>query len=110
MREALASTVGLAGLPTAPERPIRVHAAEDRPQPRLDAASEGGMVVHVGRVRACPVLGIRFTALGHNLERGAAGGSILNAELCLSNGSLGGSLGDLPGGRLGAAQRRSRVT
>jgi aspartate-semialdehyde dehydrogenase len=101
VREALASFAGLAGLPTAPERPIRVHAALDRPQPRLDAASEGGMVVHVGRVRACPVLGIRFTALGHNLERGAAGGSVLNAELCVSEKRLGG---------LDAAQRPARVT
>ena len=98
VREALASFAGLEGLPTAPARPIRVHAAEDRPQPRLDAPSEGGMVVHVGRVRTCPVLGIRFIALGNNLERGAAGGSVLNAELCLSQG------------RLGAVQRPVRVT
>lgn len=98
VREALASFAGLAGLPTAPERPVRVHAADDRPQPRLDAASEGGMIVHVGRVRTCPVLGIRFVALGHNLERGAAGGSVLNAELCLAEG------------RLGSLQRPARVT
>jgi aspartate-semialdehyde dehydrogenase len=54
--------------------------------------------VHVGRVRTCPVLGIRFVALGNNLERGAAGGSVLNAELCLSQG------------RLGDVQRPVRVT
>jgi len=86
VREVLASFEGLAGrgLPTAPERPVRVHLAPDRPQPRLDADADGGMPVHVGRVRACPVLGIRFVVLGHNLERGAAGGSVLNAELFLS--------------------------
>ena len=41
----------------------------------------GGMTVSVGRVRACPVLTHKFVALGHNTIRGAAGASILNAEL-----------------------------
>jgi len=88
VREVLESFAGLAGrgLPTAPERPLHVHRAEDRPQPRLDVEVDGGMPVHVGRVRACPVLGIRFVLLGHNLERGAAGGSVLNAELFQSRG------------------------
>jgi len=35
----------------------------------------------VGRVRSCPLLGIKFVVLGHNTIRGAAGASILNAEL-----------------------------
>ena len=52
----------------------------------LDVDAERGMRVHVGRLRPCPVLGIRFTALGHNLERGAAGGSVLNAELARARG------------------------
>jgi aspartate-semialdehyde dehydrogenase len=39
------------------------------------------MTVTVGRVRACPVLTHKFVALGHNTIRGAAGASILNAEL-----------------------------
>jgi len=46
------------------------------------------MSVHVGRVRPCPVLGIKFTLLGHNTERGAAGGSVLNAELAVATGVL----------------------
>ena len=46
------------------------------------------MAVHVGRVRPCSVLGIQFIAMGHNVERGAAGGSILNAELALARGLL----------------------
>jgi aspartate-semialdehyde dehydrogenase len=37
--------------------------------------------VSVGRIRECPVLGIKFVALGHNTVRGAAGAAILNAEL-----------------------------
>lgn len=78
------------GLFSAPAAPIVVHEAADRPQPRLDAESEGGMPVHVGRIRRCGVLGIKFIALGHNAERGAAGGSILNAELALARGLVGG--------------------
>ena len=47
------------------------------------------MSVHVGRVRRCAVLGVKMTLLGHNAERGAAGGSILNAELAYARGILG---------------------
>jgi len=75
-------------LHSAPETPIRVHAAEDRPQVRLDVEKDGGMSVHVGRVRACPLLGIKFALLGHNTERGAAGASVLNAELAHALGYL----------------------
>jgi aspartate-semialdehyde dehydrogenase len=46
------------------------------------------MTVTVGRVRPCPVLGIRFVALGHNTVRGAAGAALLNAELLLADGWL----------------------
>lgn len=76
------------GLPSAPERSIRLHRAEDRPQVRRDVERDGGMSVHVGRVRRCPILGIKFTLLGHNTERGAAGGSLLNAELALASGVI----------------------
>lgn len=75
-------------LHSAPETPIRVHTAEDRPQVRLDVEKDGGMSVHVGRVRACPLLGIKFALLGHNTERGAAGASVLNAELAHALGYL----------------------
>jgi len=68
-------------LPTAPVPPIVVHDDENRPQPRLDADLGGGMAVSVGRLRTCPVLSYRFVAMGHNTVRGAAGASILNAEL-----------------------------
>jgi aspartate-semialdehyde dehydrogenase len=76
------------GLPSAPPQPLVLHSAEDRPQPRLDAESAGGMVVHVGRVRRCEVLGIKLVLLGNNVERGAAGGSVLNAELAHARGLL----------------------
>lgn len=67
-------------LHSAPAVPIVVHSAEDRPQPRRDVDAGDGMLVHIGRLRACPLLGIQFIALGHNAERGAAGASVLNAE------------------------------
>jgi len=68
-------------LPSAPERPIVVLEQPDRPQPVLDRDLEKGMASVVGRVREDPVLGVKFVVLGHNTIRGAAGASILNAEL-----------------------------
>lgn len=76
------------GLHSAPQRAIRVHDAVDRPQPRRDVEVDSGMSVHVGRIRSCPILGVKFTLLGHNAERGAAGASVLNAELALARGIL----------------------
>jgi aspartate-semialdehyde dehydrogenase len=65
------------GLPTQPEKSIELFEQPDRPQPRLDRMRGGGMTVSVGRVRP----GLRFIALGHNTIRGAAGASVMNAEL-----------------------------
>jgi aspartate-semialdehyde dehydrogenase len=75
-------------LPTAPDPAILVMAEETRPQPRLDVERGDGMTICVGRVRACPVLSHKFVALGHNTVRGAAGASILNAELMKAQGLL----------------------
>ena len=69
------------GLPTAPENPVVVREEPDRPQPRLDRYNQGGMAVAVGRIRRCPVLDFKYIVMGHNTIRGAAGASILNAEL-----------------------------
>ena len=76
-------------LPTAPDPPLVVLDEPNRPQPRLDADRGGGMTVSVGRVRTCPVLTHKFVALGHNTIRGAAGASVLNAELMYAQGMLG---------------------
>jgi aspartate-semialdehyde dehydrogenase len=65
------------GLPTQPEKSIELFEQPDRPQPRLDRMRGRGMTVSVGRVRP----GLRFIALGHNTIRGAAGASVMNAEL-----------------------------
>jgi len=80
-------------LPTAPCPPILVHTTGDRPQPRLDAGLGNGMQVSVGRIRPCPILHLRFTALGHNTIRGAAGAAVLNAELLVARGQVPGVRG-----------------
>jgi aspartate-semialdehyde dehydrogenase len=71
-------------LPSAPAHPILLRAEPDRPQPRLDRDAEGGMASVIGRVRACNVLDYKFVVLGHNTLRGAAGGTLLNAELLVA--------------------------
>ncbi len=78
---------GLEGLPSAPHPPLRVYDEAGRPQHALDL-DETDMAVHVGNVERCPIMGLKLYALGHNLERGAAGGSLLNAELAREMGYI----------------------
>jgi len=78
----------VASLPSSPPRPVLLSDEDDRPQPMRDRYSEAGMCVTVGRVRACPLLDFKFVVLGHNTLRGAAGGSIHNAELLVTQGYL----------------------
>ncbi|MBX7213233.1 MAG: aspartate-semialdehyde dehydrogenase [Thermoflexales bacterium] len=76
----------VAGLPSAPAQALVVHDAADRPQPRRDRMSGGGMSAVIGRVRAEPLFGergVKYMTLAHNTIRGAAGGSLLNAETLL---------------------------
>ena len=79
------------GLPSAPELPLIVTDAADRPQARRDVNSGAGMTVVVGRVRTDPQLDLRLVALGHNTIRGAAGGSVLNAEVLVATGVISGT-------------------
>ena len=76
------------GLPFAPEQPIEWTEQNDRPQPRLDRNRGKGMTVTVGRLRPCNVLDWKFVLLSHNTVRGAAGATILNAEMLVSLGKL----------------------
>jgi aspartate-semialdehyde dehydrogenase len=76
-------------LPSRPAHPLVVADEPNRPQPRRDVDAGAGMTVTVGRVRPDPILDIRMVALGHNTIRGAAGGSVLNAELLAVTGRLG---------------------
>ncbi len=75
-------------LPSAPEHPIVLREEADRPQARLDVETERGMATVIGRVRVCPVLQFKYTALSHNTIRGAAGAALLNAELMKAEGYL----------------------
>jgi aspartate-semialdehyde dehydrogenase len=74
------------GLPSSPEPVIVVREEADRPQPRLDRMTGNGMSTVVGRLRADPILDLKFVVLSHNTIRGAAGGSIYNAELLVREG------------------------
>ena len=78
-----------ARLPATPAD-LRSHRDEpDRPQPRRDRDAGNGLAWTVGKVRACPVLDVRYVALTHNTLRGAASGALLNAELLAVQGYLG---------------------
>jgi aspartate-semialdehyde dehydrogenase len=75
-----------ADLPSAPRPVIVLRSEADRPQPRLDRMTGHGMATVVGRVRPDPVFDLRMVVLSHNTVRGAAGGSIYNAELLVKQG------------------------
>jgi len=76
------------GLPTAPAHPVIVANAADAPQPRRHVDAGNGMTVVVGRVRPDPIFDVKLVAMGHNVVRGAAGASVLNAELMARRGML----------------------
>lgn len=76
-------------LPTSPANLLIYRPEPDRPQPRLDRDNGQGLAWTVGKVRACDVLDVRYMAITHNTLRGAASGSILNAELLVRQGYIG---------------------
>ena len=76
------------GLPSAPAHALVYRREVDRPQTLHDRDAGDGMTASIGRLRRCPILGCKFVVLAHNTIRGAAGGSVLNAELCLSKGLI----------------------
>ena len=79
-------------LPTAPAEPIIVTRDDSRPQPKLDryAGTVPGMSVVVGRIRkGLDSKSGRLTFLSHNTIRGAAGSTILTAELMYRKGLFG---------------------
>jgi aspartate-semialdehyde dehydrogenase len=75
-------------LPSRPKYPVVVSNRPDRPQPLRDIDAGAGMTVTVGRIREDALLDLRLVAMGSNTIRGAAGGSILNAELLVSRGLI----------------------
>lgn len=68
-------------LPSTPQKPLILLKEENRPQPRLDRLLDQGYTTTVGRLRKCEIFDIKLVLLSHNTVIGAAGGSILNAEL-----------------------------
>jgi aspartate-semialdehyde dehydrogenase len=79
-------------LPTVPQNTILIATEENRPQPMLDLyagspARARGMAVTVGRFKKSGNK-MRFFLLVHNTIRGAAGCSIMNAELAKHDGFL----------------------
>jgi aspartate-semialdehyde dehydrogenase len=75
-------------LPSTPQPVIHLRDELDRPQPRLDRLTGKGMTTVIGRVRQDPILHLKFVVLSHNTIRGAAGGSLYNAELLVREGLL----------------------
>lgn len=79
---------GTPNLPSMPKQILVVRQEQDRPQPRKDRHVNDGMSVTVGRVRTCPILDYRMVTVSHNTLRGAASGSILNAELLVAKNMI----------------------
>ncbi len=75
-------------LPSAPNPVIVVRDEADRPQPKLDRMTGRGMSTVVGRVRPDPLFDFKMVVLSHNTIRGAAGGSVYNAELLTKLGYI----------------------
>ena len=75
---------GIPDLPSLPNQILIVRKEEDRPQPRKDRSANNGMSVTIGRIRPCPIFDYRMVSVSHNTLRGAASGSILNAELLVA--------------------------
>jgi aspartate-semialdehyde dehydrogenase len=73
-------------LPSTPRPLIQLRREADRPQPRLDRETGRGMTTVIGRLRRDPLFDLKMIVLSHNTIRGAAGGSIYNAELLVKKG------------------------
>ena len=76
------------GLHSSPARFIDVTDEPSRPQARLDRDNGNGMSITVGRIFPDNIFDYRFVALSHNTVRGAAGSTILNAELLIERGLI----------------------
>jgi aspartate-semialdehyde dehydrogenase len=75
-------------LPSAPSPFLAYFEEDSRPQTKLDRDLGLGQAIGIGRLRPDAVFDWRFVALSHNTVRGAAGGSVLTAELLKADGYL----------------------
>lgn len=78
----------LLNLPTAPKQFLTYFNEDNRPQTKLDRDVERGMGISLGRLREDSIFDYKFICLSHNTIRGAAGGSVLTAELLTKEGFL----------------------
>ncbi len=69
------------GLPSSPKKLVYLFEDPGRPRPVQDVNNGGGMSLNIGGIRKGNSYDIECTILTHNTIRGAAGASILNAEL-----------------------------
>jgi aspartate-semialdehyde dehydrogenase len=67
---------------------LQVREEHNRPQPRIDRDTGRGYTTVVGRIRPDPIYDVKMFVLSHNTVMGAAGSSILNAELAAVKGIL----------------------
>ncbi len=75
-------------LPSAPKNPIHYFDEVKYPQPKVHRNLENGMAVSIGRLRNCNLFDYKFVVLSHNTIRGAAGGTLLIAELMIEKGYI----------------------
>jgi len=76
------------GLPSSPKIFITYFEEDNRPQTKIDRDLYSGMGISAGRIREDFILGWKCVALSHNTIRGAAGGSVLTAELLVKKGYI----------------------
>ncbi len=75
-------------LPSAPKPFLQYFEDPSRPQTKLDRDFQNGMGVSIGRLRPDSLMDYKFVCLSHNTIRGAAGGSVLTAELLCAKGYI----------------------
>ena len=75
-------------LPHAPKQFIYYYEEDNMPQTKLNRDLDGGMAIHVGRLREDSQYDYKFVCLSHNTLRGAAGGAVLLAELLCAKGYM----------------------
>jgi len=75
-------------LPFAPKNPTIYLEGDKYPQPKMHRNLGKGMAASIGRLREDTLFDYKFVVLSHNTIRGAAGGTILIAELMKAKGYL----------------------
>ena len=75
-------------LPHAPKQFLHYFEEDNMPQTKLQRDLEGGMAISVGRLREDTQYDYKFVCLSHNTLRGAAGGTVLMAELLCAEGYM----------------------